>query len=143
MPQLLIILFVLMMVQSLGSVFQVKYYQGFIKKITVDYQDHAAHELYTDVSKGSLFKTIVAAVVDQNGEIISCYVCRGFTVFARFQQEPSYQGINLAEIHDKKMKQSRLTQVESVLEKIYLRKLAAVAHIIEGVNSYEIYRMDW
>ncbi|MEO1771721.1 transcriptional regulator GutM [Candidatus Enterococcus ferrettii] len=134
MHQLLIVLFVLMMIQSLGSIFQVKYYQGFIKKITVAYQNHAFHELYTDVSKGSLFKTIVAVVADQNNKIISCYVCKGFTIFARFKQEPSYQGINLAEIHDKKMKQTRLSQVESVLEKIYLRKLEAVAHIIEGVN---------
>ncbi|MDT2597543.1 transcriptional regulator GutM [Enterococcus dongliensis] len=126
---LLIILFFLMVTQSLTSIMQVKYYQKFIRKITEKFDHCSTYELYTDVSKGSLFKTIVAVVIDANGKIINCYACKGLTIFARFRKEEVYHNITLAEIHQKRINQDRVNSIENVLDKIYLRKMEAISDI--------------
>ncbi|MDU5509793.1 transcriptional regulator GutM [Enterococcus gilvus] len=126
MQVLLIILFVLMVTQSFTSILQVKYYQKFIQKITREYDFCPSYELYTDVSKGSLIKTIVAVVIDEQGEIISCHACKGLTIFARFKTKEMYHGLTLTEIHQRKLNQNRMNQIENVLHKVYLRKTEAI-----------------
>lgn len=123
---LLIILFLLMITQSFTSIIQVKYYQKFIASITDEYKENSSYEFYTDVSKGKLLRTIVAVVVDSDGRIVSCHVCRGFTVFARFKEDTSYQGVSLKRFFERKDKKDRLTQVEDTLANVYSRKLETV-----------------
>ncbi|MDT2570512.1 transcriptional regulator GutM [Enterococcus raffinosus] len=123
---LLVILFILMITQSFTSIIQVKYYQKFIASITNKYKENSSYEFYTDVSKGKLLKTIVAVVVDSNGKIISCHVCRGFTVFARFKEDINYRDVLLEEFYLRKDKKDRLSQVEDTLAKVYSRKLETV-----------------
>ncbi|MGM0168463.1 hypothetical protein IGI39_004218 [Enterococcus sp. AZ135] len=129
MQLLLIVLCILMVTQSVTSIMQVKYYQKFIRKITEEFDQSSNYELYTDVSKGSLFKTIVAVVIDTEGRIIHCYACKGLTIFARFKKEEVYHGSTLTEIHQKKLTKNRTNQIESVLSKVYLRKLEAITTI--------------
>lgn len=126
MQVLLIILFLLMITQSFTSIIQVKYYQKFIASITDEYKENSSYEFYTDVSKGKLLKTIVAVVVDSDGRIISCHVCRGFTVFARFKEDISYRGVSLKRFYERKVTKDRLTQVEDTLANVYSRKLETV-----------------
>lgn len=126
MQVLLIILFLLMITQSFTSIIQVKYYQKFIASITDEYKENSSYEFYTDVSKGKLLKTIVAVVVDSDGRIVSCHVCRGFTVFARFKEDTSYRGVSLKRFFERKDKKDRLTQVEDTLANVYSRKLETV-----------------
>lgn len=123
---LLIILFLLMIAQSFSSIIQVKYYQKFFASLTNRYKENSAYEFYTDVSKGKLFRTIVAVIIDSNGEIISCHICRGFTVFARFKEDTSYRGISLKGFSERKDKKDRLTQVEDTLANVYSRKLETI-----------------
>lgn len=91
MSGLVIVLIVLMLSQSLLSIVQVKYYQRFIKKITTE-QAGTEYEFYTEVVKGRLLRAIVAVVVDAEGRVIQCYVCKGLTIFARFKENQSYKG---------------------------------------------------
>lgn len=123
---LLIVLFFLMIAQSLTSIFQVKYYQKFVNNTMNKYQGNSSYEFYTEVSKGKILKTIVAVVVDSNGKIISCHVCKGFTVFARFKETQEYRGLVLEAFHLRKGKKNRMSQVEDTLAKVYSRKLEAV-----------------
>lgn len=115
-----------MIMQSFTSILQVKYYQRFIAIITNEYKDNSSYEFYTDVSKGKILRTIVAVVVDSDGRIISCHVCKGFTIFARFKEDPGYRGAALEEFHQRKNKKERLSQVEETLAKVYSRKLETV-----------------
>ena len=94
MSGLVIVLIVLMLSQSLLSIVQVKYYQRFIKKITTE-QAGTEYEFYTEVVKGRLLRAIVAVVVDAEGRVIQCYVCKGLTIFARFKEDQSYKGTQL------------------------------------------------
>ena len=123
---LLIILFLLMIAQSFTSIIQVKYYQKFIASITDEYKENSSYEFYTDVSKGKLLKTIVAVVVDSEGRIVSCHVCRGFTVFARFKEDTSYRGVSLKGFSEEKAKKARLSPVEATLANVYSRKIETV-----------------
>jgi DNA-binding transcriptional regulator of glucitol operon len=115
-----------MIAQSFTSIIQVKYYQKFIASITDEYKENSSYEFYTDVSKGKLLKTIVAVVVDSEGRIVSCHVCRGFTVFARFKEDTSYRGVSFKWFSEEKAKKARLSPVEATLANVYSRKMETV-----------------
>lgn len=125
MSGLVIVLIVLMLSQSLLSLVQVKYYQGFIRKIT---SEHAGteYEFYTEVVKGKVMKVIVAVVVDTDGKVIQCYICKGLTIFARFKEEASLKGAQLAAVYSKSAENKKSSKVERALAQIYSRKLEAV-----------------
>jgi len=124
MSGLMIILIVLMLSQSLLSIVQVKYYQSFIKKITSE-QAGTEYEFYTEVVKGKVLRTIVAVVVDADGKVIQCYICRGLTIFARFKEEQSYRGTQL-DRYSTVAQEKKASQIEKALSQIYTRKLEAV-----------------
>lgn len=124
MSGLMIILIVLMLSQSLLSIVQVKYYQSFIKKITSE-QAGTEYEFYTEVVKGKVLRTIVAVVVDADGKVIQCYICRGLTIFARFKEEHSYRGAQL-DRYSTAAQEKKASQIEKALSQIYTRKLEAV-----------------
>lgn len=123
MNSILIVVLAFMALQSLASLLQVKYYQNFIKKIAATYNGQSGYEFYTDVSKGFLMKTVVAVVLNAEGEIVSCHICRGFTIFAKFKEAIDFKGITLTDIRQKELANQRLTQAELTLNKIYSRKL--------------------
>lgn len=124
MSGLVIVLIVLMLSQSLLSLVQVKYYQSFIKKITTE-QAGTEYEFYTEVVKGKVLRTIVAVVVDAEGKVIQCYICKGLTIFARFKAEQSYQGAQLVNYRTA-AEAKKAPQIEKALAQIYTRKLEAV-----------------
>jgi DNA-binding transcriptional regulator of glucitol operon len=72
-----------------------------------------------------VLRTVVAVVVDTEGKVIHCYICRGLTIFARFKEEPSYRGAHLAAYH-RGVKEKGTPHVEKGLGQIYSRKLEAV-----------------
>ena len=125
MSGLVIVLIVLMLSQSLLSIVQVKYYQSFIKKITTE-QAGTEYEYYTEVVKGKVLRMIVAVVIDPDGKVIQCYICKGLTIFARFKEEQSYCGTDLATVYSQAAQNKRAPQIEKALSKIYSRKLEAV-----------------
>ncbi|MBM7712023.1 transcriptional regulator GutM [Enterococcus xiangfangensis] len=124
MSGLMIILIVLMFSQSLLSIVQVKYYQNFIKKITTE-QAGTEYEFYTEVVKGKVLRTIVAVVVNSEGKVIQCYICKGLTIFARFKEEQSYRGAQLVNYREV-TQEKKGSQIEKALSKIYTRKLKAI-----------------
>ncbi|GCF95846.1 hypothetical protein NRIC_37370 [Enterococcus florum] len=125
MGRFVILLAVLMMLQSVLSIVQVKNYQRFIKKITTE-QAGSDYDFYTEVAKGRLLRTIVAVVVDKEGKVIQCYCCSGLTIFAKFKEDPAYQGVHLAEFYSKNNQGTQVSKIEEALSKIYSRKLEAV-----------------
>lgn len=125
MSGLAIVLIALILSQSLLSIVQVKYYQSFIKKITTE-QAGTEYEFYTEVVKGKIMKVIVAVVVDTDGKVVQCYMCRGLTIFARFKEEQAYCGAELAAVYNKTLQEKRSPQIERALSQIYSRKLEAV-----------------
>lgn len=120
-----ILLAILMMLQSVFSVVQVKYYQSFIRKITTE-QAGTDYDFYTEVVKGRMLRTIVAVVIDKNGKVVQCYCCSGLTIFAKFKEDTAYQGMHLEEFYSKKLQENQLSKIEEALSKIYSRKLEAV-----------------
>lgn len=124
MSGLMIVLIVLMLSQSLLSIVQVKYYQSFIKKITTE-QAGTEYEFYTEVVKGRILRTIVAVVVDADGKVIQCYICKGLTIFARFKEAQAYRGARLVN-YSAATQEKKAPQIDRALAQIYSRKLEAV-----------------
>lgn len=123
---LMIAVLLLMVLQTAASFVQVRYYQRFIGQLTEDYLGKTGYELQTDVSKGWLSKTIVAIIINTDGQIERCYICRGLTIFARFEEVTNYQQKYLKEFYEKQQQTKRLTKTEELLSKIYSRKLETV-----------------
>ncbi len=124
---LVILMILLILSQGLFSIVQVKYYQRFIKKITME-QAGTEYEFYTEVVKGKILRAIVAVVVDADGKIIQCYICRGLTIFARFKEQQSFKGARLDSYRADSQKK-RASQIERALSMIYKRKLEAVTYV--------------
>ncbi|WP_373712563.1 transcriptional regulator GutM [Streptococcus sp.] len=85
MRNLVIALTLVLLVQLLLTVYQVQYYQGFMKNLVKKYQDTQNYQLVSEVVKSRFRSSIVALIYDQNKVIVEAYCLNGLTIFSRFQ----------------------------------------------------------
>lgn len=80
-----IALTLVLLVQLLLTIYQVQYYQGFMKNLVKKYQDTQNYQLVSEVVKSRFRSSIVALIYDQNKVIVEAYCLNGLTIFSRFQ----------------------------------------------------------
>ena len=85
MRNLAIALTLVLLVQLLLTIYQVQYYQGFMKNLVKKYQDTQNYQLVSEVVKSRFRSSIVALIYDQNKVIVEAYCLNGLTIFSRFQ----------------------------------------------------------
>ena len=85
MRNLAIALTLVLLVQLLLTIYQVQYYQGFMKSLVKKYQDTQNYQLVSEVVKSRFRSSIVALIYDQNKVIVEAYCLNGSTIFSRFQ----------------------------------------------------------
>lgn len=85
MRNLVIALTLVLLVQLLLTIYQVQYYQGFMKNLVKKYQDTQNYQLVSEVVKSRFRSSIVALIYDQNKVIVEAYCLNGLTIFSRFQ----------------------------------------------------------
>lgn len=85
MRNLAIALTLVLLVQLLLTIYQVQYYQGFMKSLVKKYQDTQNYQLVSEVVKSRFRSSIVALIYDQNKVIVEAYCLNGLTIFSRFQ----------------------------------------------------------
>lgn len=85
MRNLVIALTLVLLVQLLLTIYQVQYYQGFMKSLVKKYQDTQNYQLVSEVVKSRFRSSIVALIYDQNKVIVEAYCLNGLTIFSRFQ----------------------------------------------------------
>ncbi len=85
MKNLAIALTLVLLVQLLLTIYQVQYYQGFMKSLVKKYQDTQNYQLVSEVVKSRFRSSIVALIYDQNKVIVEAYCLNGLTIFSRFQ----------------------------------------------------------
>lgn len=85
MRNLAIALTLVLLVQLLLTIYQVQYYQGFMKSLVKKYQDTQNYQLVSEVVKSRFRSSIVALIYDQNKVIVEAYCLNGLTIFSRFK----------------------------------------------------------
>lgn len=85
MRNLAIALTLVLLVQLLLTIYQVQYYQGFMKSLVKKYQDTQNYQLVSEVVKSRFRSSIVALIYNQNKVIVEAYCLNGLTIFSRFQ----------------------------------------------------------
>lgn len=85
MRNLVIALTLVLLVQLLLTIYQVQYYQGFMKSLVKKYQDTQNYQLVSEVVKSRFRSSIVALIYDQNKVIVEAYCLNGLTIFSRFK----------------------------------------------------------
>lgn len=85
MRNLAIALTLVLLVQLLLTIYQVQYYQGFMKNLVKKYQDTQNYQLVSEVVKSRFRSSIVALIYDQNKVIVEAYCLNGLTIFSRFK----------------------------------------------------------
>lgn len=85
MRNLVIALTLVLLVQLLLTIYQVQYYQGFMKNLVKKYQDTQNYQLVSEVVKSRFRSSIVALIYDQNKVIVEAYCLNGLTIFSRFK----------------------------------------------------------
>lgn len=71
------------------SLFQMKYYEKFLRELVKKYAKSEGYELDTSISKGIFNTAIVAVVSDESHKIIEAYEYKGKTLFSKFKKKTS------------------------------------------------------
>lgn len=85
MGELAIVLTVVMLFQLVFSIYQVHYYQRFMRTMVAKYQDTTRYRLISEVNKTLFSSHVVVMVIDEVKEIQEAYVLKGMTIFSKFQ----------------------------------------------------------
>lgn len=125
---LLVILFILIL-QALMGMLQVKRYRAFMGKLVGKYRGIPGYDLYSDVSNKGFIRTLLIAIIDGDGRVVDCYLCRGISVFARYRRAEDLIGLRLEDVADKVQASSPkdIVATERLLANIHVRRMKKAA----------------
>ena len=89
--------------------------------------------------KGKTLRAIVAVVVDAEGRVIQCYVCKGLTIFARFKEDQSYKGTQLVNYSNVAKEKRRISNRKSIIADLHTK--IGSGYLERGGFYNEIYRI--
>ncbi|MGT2749824.1 transcriptional regulator GutM [Streptococcus orisasini] len=84
MANLAIALTVIILFQLILSVYQIQYYQRFVKRLVANYQGTNHYRLVSEVVKSLIASTIVILVINEEKKIVEAYYLKGLTIFSKF-----------------------------------------------------------
>lgn len=77
---------VIILLQLVFSLYQVNYYNRFLKKLAQKYSDSVGYSLDTEVSKNMFSSGVVAIISDEQNKIQEAYYYKGITIFSKFKR---------------------------------------------------------
>ncbi|PXW86709.1 glucitol operon activator protein GutM [Streptohalobacillus salinus] len=85
MKELAILATVIIFFQFLLSLYQIQYYNKFLKTLVKKYSADSGYTLVTDVTKRKVRSVVLAIVFDQEDQIIEAYYFDGSSIFSKFK----------------------------------------------------------
>ena len=74
----------IVVLQGIFSLFQIRYYQRFVKQLIQRYKNKSGYQLNTEVAKNWYSSVVLVVVTNTQGKIIEAYTYSGLTIFSRF-----------------------------------------------------------
>lgn len=97
--QLAFILCMILIVQYLLSLFQIKQYKKNIDKIVSGYKGEDGYFMFSGMTRGKLKHGAIAVlVVDSKYIIHECHLLKGISVLTKFKEMEDYKGKHVGEI---------------------------------------------
>jgi len=97
--QLAFILCMILIVQYLLSLFQIKQYKKNIDKIVSGYRGEDGYFMFSGMTRGKLKHGAIAVlVVDSKYIIHECHLLKGISVLTKFKEMEDYKGKHVGEI---------------------------------------------
>lgn len=110
---------IIVAVQMVFSIYQVRYYDKFIRSLVKKYAQNQGYALNTETAK-SLFKQVMAVVVvDENNEIVEAHEFKGNTIFSKFQPIKELEGRQINEDLIRDFEKEKMTLTDQALVKIF------------------------
>jgi len=117
----------IVLLQTIFSFYQIKYYHHFIKGIVKSYEQKTNYHLDTEIVKKTFGSMVIVVVTDGNNTIIESYYYRGFTVFSKFQDFNEIKGKQLDKCLLDHLENKQLSLKQKAIKQLINKKLKAVA----------------
>ena len=99
--RLAIILSMLLLIQYMVTIIQVRHYKKYVGKIVNQYKGMEGYFLYSGMNRRKFSPGAVAMIVVNNEYVIEdCYILKGVSVFSKFKRHEEYIGHHVAKILD-------------------------------------------
>lgn len=85
MANLAIVMTVVVLFQLLLSLYQIRYYQGFMASLVKKYQKTEDYKLVSEVTKSSLSSKILVLIYDKEKVIVEAHYLNGISIFSKFK----------------------------------------------------------
>ncbi|PTQ83968.1 glucitol operon activator protein GutM [Trichococcus patagoniensis] len=92
MEKIAVLASVIILLQLILSLYQVRYYNRFIKKLTKKYEGSHGYRLRTEVAKKYYSSVVIVVVLDEQHRIVECFSYSGLTIFSKFKIYDKYVG---------------------------------------------------
>jgi len=118
---------IIVLLQTIFSFYQIKYYHHFIKGVVKSYEHKPNYHLDTEIVKKAFGSIVIAVVTDNNNTIIESYYYRGFTVLSKFQDFNEIKGKQLDKYLLDHLENKQLGLKQKAIKQLINKKLKAVA----------------
>lgn len=128
MMEAIVALAIIVVVIQMGlSVYQLRYYDKFIRQLVQKYANSKGYELKTETSSNMLKTVIVAVIFDDNNIIIEAHEIKGNTIFSKFKPMKKLVNIEVNEalINELEIKKKNLQN--KALLKLLNKKMRTIA----------------
>ncbi|MED0651798.1 transcriptional regulator GutM [Aeribacillus composti] len=99
--KLAIILTMILLVQYVATIIQVRHYKKYVDKIVSRYKGKEGYFLYTGMNRRKFSSGAMAMIVVNKDYVIEdCYILKGISVFSKFKKYEKYIGHHVAKILD-------------------------------------------
>lgn len=92
MEKIVVLATLIILCQLLLSLYQINYYNRFIRNLTRRYEKQAGYYLQTNVAKNIYSSLVIAVVTNEQNEIVEAYVYSGLTIFSNFKPCKEIEG---------------------------------------------------
>lgn len=92
MEKIVVLASVIILLQLILSLYQVRYYNRFIKQLAKKYEGSHGYRLRTEVAKKYYASVVVVVVVDDQQVIVESFAYSGLTIFSKFKEFEGYIG---------------------------------------------------
>ncbi|MEX2785300.1 transcriptional regulator GutM [Streptococcus sp. H49] len=97
MANLVIILTLVILLQLIFSLYQLRYYQRFMRRLLDKYQDRPGFRLVSEIIKTGLSSHVLVVIYNGEKKISEAYYLDGVMVFSRFKPYDAIVGLSLDE----------------------------------------------
>lgn len=128
MIEAIVALAIIIIILQMGlSVYQLRYYDKFIRQLVQKYNNTKGFELKTERSKNLLRTVIVVVVLDEGNIIVEAYEFKGNTIFSKFKPIEDILNIRIDIKFIKRLENEKNSLRNQALLKLLNKKMRPVA----------------